>query len=182
MSTPKSHASRFVSYKNALNALSARTGTPLPSLVLSFTILHECTAVIPLVGVFFVSRQLELGERFVNRFIPNNTSSDQPRGWLGQQFKRWVDEGEHWAERVGRRYGIFGFVKGSSPNSTGDDDQPRWSSKTIAGDVANAALAYGIVKALLPARIGLSLYLAPAFSRRVVRPLHMGIFRLFKKN
>jgi len=53
-------------------------------------------------------------------------------------------------------------------------------SRRIAGDVANA-VAYGITKALLPVRIGLSLYLAPGFSRSVVDPLASTVFRTFRR-
>jgi hypothetical protein len=53
-------------------------------------------------------------------------------------------------------------------------------SERIAGEVANAVVAYTATKALLPLRIGLSLYLAPGFSRRVVEPLGRTMIRLFK--
>jgi len=94
-----------------------------------------------------------------------------------------VDEGECWVGRVGRRYGIWGFEKGQRPMADKEREREREdvASRRIAGDVANAVLAYGITKALLPVRIGLSLYLAPGFSRSVVDPLASTVFRTFRR-
>ncbi|KAF9228430.1 hypothetical protein BS17DRAFT_773701 [Gyrodon lividus] len=171
-----SRPSHFALYRNALTALSARTGTPLPSLIFSFAVLHELTAIAPLVGVFFTARGLGVGERIVNQFL-DHPKDDQPLGWMSRQFTQWADEGEQWAGRVGRRYGIFGFEKGQSADQ---GDTHRLSGK-LAGDVANAVLAYGAVKALIPVRIGLSLYLSPAFSRGVVDPIRLKVIQPFRK-
>ncbi|KAF8548995.1 hypothetical protein OG21DRAFT_1422053 [Imleria badia] len=163
------------SYRDALAAISKRTGSPLPSLIVSFAVLHELTAIVPLVGIFYAARGLHVGERVVNQFTPN---AGQPAGWVACQLSQWVDEGEKWAHRVGRRYGVFGFEKGV-PTNHGDG---RHLSGKLAGDVANAVLAYGATKALLPVRIGLSLYLSPAFSRGIVEPIRRTIIRPFKRN
>ncbi|CAE6360997.1 unnamed protein product [Rhizoctonia solani] len=135
-------------YVQALRRLSARTGTPLPSLILSFGILHELTAIIPLIGVFFGARALGAGDKTVE-LLPTE----------------WVQEGEEWAGRVGRRYGVFGFDK------KGKEKDSAVETKVAIGDVANVVLAYAVVKAILPLRIGLSLWLAPGFSRRVFDPI-----------
>ncbi|KAG1839697.1 hypothetical protein C8R48DRAFT_751391 [Suillus tomentosus] len=135
---------RFAPYRNAFIAVSGRTGTPLPSLIISFAILHELTAIVP---IWY---------------------------WLNTRLRSWVDEGEQWACRVGRRYGIFGFEKGKVVDQTQTSELPG----KLAGDVANAVLAYGTVKALLPVRIGLSLYLSPMFSQTIVEPIRLGGLRL----
>ncbi|KAJ4483500.1 hypothetical protein J3R30DRAFT_1790272 [Lentinula aciculospora] len=175
----------FAPYRNALKALSARTGTPLSSLVLSFGILHELTAVVPLVGVFYGARAFGVGERIVAIIIANNNNDHLVSGyssyvdWARQKSRQWVQEGEGWAEKVGRRYGFFGFEKGKNPD-THITTSTNYVPGYIAGDVANAVVAYGATKAMLPLRIGLSLYLAPMFSRRLVEPLRsrlLGIFR-----
>ncbi|KIK94778.1 hypothetical protein PAXRUDRAFT_142157 [Paxillus rubicundulus Ve08.2h10] len=177
MSTPPP-PSRFAPYRNALAALSERTGAHLPSLIFSFAVLHELTAIVPLVGVFFVARGLGVGEQVVNHFArPNHREDDQPAGYINRQLSQWVDGGEQWAGRVGRRYGIFGFKKGQPANR---DDTQQVSGK-LAGDVANAVLAYGAVKALMPVRIGLSLYLSPAFSRRIVEPIRLKVIQPFRR-
>ncbi|EGO00847.1 hypothetical protein SERLA73DRAFT_133922 [Serpula lacrymans var. lacrymans S7.3] len=172
--------SKFAPYQNALKALSVRTGTPLSSLILSFAIIHEATAIVPLVGFFYGARTLGVGEQLVDSLTHNTSAADSahPSGWIRYRIHGWLDEGEQWAGRVGRRYGVFGFEKGQP---VGDEQGSSGQlSGRLAGDVANAVLAYGITKALIPLRIGLSLYFSPAFSRRAVDPIRANISRLFK--
>ncbi|KZV96795.1 hypothetical protein EXIGLDRAFT_739466 [Exidia glandulosa HHB12029] len=173
--------SRFARYTARLQALSARTGTPLPSLITSFAVLHELTAVLPLVGLFFGARSLDVGPRAV-QLVRDKTGDTEARGaeesWALQKTNQWLAEGEAWAGRVGRRYGYFGYEKGAPP-----EPLPEGAAVggKLAGDVANAVFAYAATKALLPARIGLSLYLSPSFSRGVVEPLRRGVVRLFRR-
>lgn len=130
-------SSRFAPYRNALAAISTRTGSQLPSLIVSFAVLHELTAIVPLVGIFYTARGLHVGERVVNQLTRD---AGQPTGWVAGQLSQWVDEGEKWAHRVGRRYGVFGFEKGTGiPADHGVGHH-------LAGDVANAVLAYGATK------------------------------------
>ncbi|THV05143.1 hypothetical protein K435DRAFT_826626 [Dendrothele bispora CBS 962.96] len=168
----------FAQYRKALNAISARTGTPLPSLILSFGILHELTAIVPLVGIFYGARTLGIGERVITAVIQQEPTSEDGSTvrWMKQQFRAWVEEGEGKVERVGRRYGLFGFEKGAegaAPES--------FRTGRIAGDVANAVVAYGATKALLPVRIGASLYLSPGFSRAVIGPIQNTLVRLVRR-
>ena len=123
-------------YKEALQALSARTKTPLPSLILSFAVLHELTALVPLVGVFYGAKTFGVGEKVVSTVVDDG-AADGEYGWARAKFKNWVEEGESWAGRVGRRYGVFGFEK---------DQTAHGHRYEIAGDVANAAFAYGMTK------------------------------------
>ncbi|KAH7875394.1 uncharacterized protein C8R40DRAFT_1045041 [Lentinula edodes] len=183
-----SSSGSFAPYRNALKALSARTGTPLSSLVLSFGVLHELTAIVPLVGVFYGARAFGIGERIVAVVIaegeePIAPESSSYTGWARQKCRQWVHEGEGWAERVGRRYGLFGFENRnqSSTARTVSEETTKNIPGRIAGDVANAVVAYGATKAMLPLRIGLSLYLAPGFSRRLIEPLRSGFVGLFKR-
>ncbi|KAF8141208.1 hypothetical protein EV363DRAFT_1150426 [Boletus edulis] len=167
--------SRFARYRDALAAISTRTGSPLSSLIVSFAVLHELTAMVPLVGIFYAARGLHVGERVVNQFTRD---AGQPTGWLASQLSQWVDDGEKWVHRVGRRYGVFGIEKGI----TADHGDTQHLSGKLAGDVANAVLAYATTKALLPVRIGLSLYLSPAFSRGIVEPIRRSIIRPFHQS
>ncbi|KAF5348704.1 hypothetical protein D9758_006772 [Tetrapyrgos nigripes] len=134
----------FAQYRRTLNAISARTGTPLPSLILSFGILHELTAIVPLVGIFYGARTLGIGERVVSAVVQQDITTPEDGSalrWTRAKFKTWVEEGEGKVERVGRRYGLFGFEKGAegaAPES--------FRSGQIAGDVANAVFAYGVTK------------------------------------
>ncbi|KDQ17066.1 hypothetical protein BOTBODRAFT_106335 [Botryobasidium botryosum FD-172 SS1] len=171
-------------YAQALAALSARTKTPLPSLVASFAILHELTAIVPLVGFFFCARAGGVGERVVHAVrthtdvaATGDQQGESERSWATIKAREWLDDGERWAGRVGRRYGIWGFEKGAAVDPSNQEVGVK-----VAGDVANAVLAYGLTKAILPVRIGLSLYLAPAFSRSAVEPTRQVLVRTFFRN
>ena len=137
-------------YKNALGSLAARTGTPLPSLIISFAILHEITAIVPLVGIFFGAKYLGVGERLVE-FVRAEThgdaaASDKPSTteWARGKVGTWVDEGEAWAEKVGRRYGFFGYPK--TPKGAKFEPTEGEGGHGVAGDVANAVFAYTATK------------------------------------
>ncbi|KAF7298034.1 hypothetical protein HMN09_01024600 [Mycena chlorophos] len=156
----------FDRYRAALASISARTGAPLSSLVVSFGILHELTAIVPIVGLFYAGRSLGVGERLVAS-LPEESDS-----WVVQRCQSWVEDGKQWAARVGKRYGAFGLQKG---------DQLPVLPDHLAGDVANAVVAYAATKALLPVRIAASLYLAPGFSRVFIDPLRRGVGSFFRK-
>ena len=136
---------RLTAYRQALTAIAARTGTPLPSLILSFGILHEVTAVVPLVGIFYGSRALGIGERVVSAIVEEKTHDESRLSWGKRKLKSWVEEGDRWAIRVGRRYAIFGYEK-RMPGTVDDIEEMAGVSGHIAGDVANAILAYGATK------------------------------------
>ncbi|KAK7691332.1 hypothetical protein QCA50_004726 [Cerrena zonata] len=178
---------RFAPYIEALKAVSTRTATPLPSLILSFAILHEVTAIAPVAGFFFGARALGVGDRIVEEVArPPSESGSVYRNWVRDKGREWVDEGGKWAQRVGTRYGVFGFEKHSREERTKAGQEDRvivdgGLSSKLAGDAANAILAYGLTKALLPVRIGLSLYFAPAFSRGAVEPLRQILLRVFRR-
>jgi len=144
---------RFAAYRQSLAAFSARTGAPLPSLILSFGILHELTAMVPLVGVFYGAKTLGIGDRVVSAIIEDeterkdtgNTERSSSLLFARQKMKEWVDEGDRWAIRIGRRYGIFGYEK--REKGTKDNvEQMTKASGHLAGDVANAVVAYGVTK------------------------------------
>lgn len=197
-----SQSSRFAPYRQALQAISTRTGTALPSLVISFGLLHELTAIVPIVGFFYGARALGIGERVVQAITAEEDGSN---GWAKQKCRDWVDEGSQWAQRVGRRYGVFGYERRDRNAEVDQTAATRTSvdgdiSTRLAGDAANAILAYGLTKAgclrlaetliahsvalqaLLPVRIGLSLYLSPPFARKVVDPIQSSILRLFRRD
>ncbi|KAH6913988.1 hypothetical protein BKA70DRAFT_1095928 [Coprinopsis sp. MPI-PUGE-AT-0042] len=186
-STPNS---RFAKYSAALQAISKRTGTPLPSLILSFGILHEVTAVAPLFIVFYGARTFGVGDKLVNAISDDLEKHGHPeRGlpppptdamqWGRRKLAGWMDEGQVWAARVGTRYGVFGYDK-RLPGEKFDESVVKREGG-IAGDVANAVVAYAVTKAALPLRIGLSLYLAPGFSRGAVEPVRRSFVNLFRR-
>jgi hypothetical protein len=140
---------RFAAYRTRLTAISARTGAPLPSLFLSFGILHEITAVVPLVCFFYGARASGIGERVVSAIIETtklNNSHDsggsRQLDYAKQKMRAWLQEGDRWAIRVGRRYGIFGYEKREAGTKDDVEEMTKVSGH-LAGDVANAVLAYG---------------------------------------
>ncbi|KAF9012517.1 hypothetical protein BDQ17DRAFT_1232304 [Cyathus striatus] len=176
----------FPAYRQALNSIAARTGAPLPSLILSFGILHELTAIAPLFGLFYSFRALGVGERVVALITdvnsnPTTSSIHTPIYDVKDMLKNWVEEGDKWAAKVGRRYGVFGYEK-RMPGAADDSLEDFHAPGHIAGDVANAIAAYATTKALLPVRIGASLYLSPIFSRRIIEPIRKSVIRPFRKS
>lgn len=135
-------------YSAVLAELSRRTGTPLSSLIVSFAVLHEASAVVSLFGLFVVARAGGVGERVVASIkgAPGGERADREgveEGWVQRKGRQWVEEGEKWAEKLGRRYGFFGFEKGSRP---GEGTTTGALSGRVAGDVANIILAYAVTK------------------------------------
>lgn len=137
---------------------------PLPTLVVSFGLLHEITAILPVVGLFYGLRSVGGGQAVVDRMIAAERAVG---GAEARTVERWLEEGERKVERVGRRYGFFGFpktVKGSEPGpgavlaTAGEvtvstttptpksDVALPISGKDFAGDVANAVAAYMLTK------------------------------------
>ncbi|KAL7423315.1 hypothetical protein Q5752_002616 [Cryptotrichosporon argae] len=155
---------RFAAYAPRLHRLSSRTGVPLPSLALSFLVLHELTALVPVLGLFYAFHAAGAGQAIVSWV---REAGSEEHGWQGW-VKGWYDEGERRVEKVGRRYGLLGYEKGSALND---------EKASKAGAVADAIAAYVVVKALLPARIGLSIAAAPAFARWTLLPLQRLIRR-----
>lgn len=131
-----------------MSSLAARTGTPLPSLIVSFAVLHEITAVVPLAGLFFGAKYFGVGERLVE-YIRTETDTDTTSThslttkWT-QKVGMWIDEGEVWAKRVGRRYGFFGYPKTAKGTKIEPTEGERGPG--VAGDVANAVFAYTATK------------------------------------
>ncbi|KIO32136.1 hypothetical protein M407DRAFT_115561 [Tulasnella calospora MUT 4182] len=186
-SDPTGRPTKFQPYLDALNKISARTRTPLPSLVLSFAVLHEITAVVPLFGFFFGAKYLGVGEQVASsaregKNTPNpdpaaieTTSSNRKRaGFLHAKMGEYLEEGEKWAGRVGRRYGWWGYEKGAPADSVPKSEL----EGRLAGDVANAVAAYALTKAILPLRVGLSLYLSPVLSRGLIEPGRRFVMRM----
>jgi hypothetical protein len=127
-----------------------------PNLIASFLVLHEVTAIVPYIGFFalFSWPGLALGDRISKTF-------EKSDGMLHD----WFEQGQDKIARVGRRYGWFGFEKGSK--STELQEEAAMLKATSA--VTNAIASYLVVKALLPLRIGACFWLAPRLSNSVGR-------------
>lgn len=122
-----------------MQAISTRTGTALPSLLTSFAILHELSAILPLVGVFYAARSFGVGERVLKTLdLDADPSSEESSNWLKGKSREWIRDGESWAQRVGARYDFLGW------NVNETDGRPLVGRLT--GDIANAVVAYGATK------------------------------------
>ncbi|KAM5344993.1 hypothetical protein ACJ41O_010855 [Fusarium nematophilum] len=139
--------------------------------IVSFLILHEITAIVPVLGLF--------GLFHYTNYVPVN--------YVMGHFGSYVEDGVGRFERYFRRKGWFGFGKDEDneavqPNtsathhdSKSEDAVERWHS----GDgrykvVVEVALAYAITKALLPVRIIGSVWATPWFAGVLMRA--KGIF------
>jgi hypothetical protein len=144
------------------------------SLVVAFVVLHELTALVPLAVLFGAFHYLGAGAALVAWIVDEtSTTSGKETGWK-DTVRDWLREAETKAERVGRRYGLFGWSKESkeerrarrSRELNRDEEEqaagPVALSKErllVSGDVANAAAAYLAVK------VGLDIVFSPAFAR-----------------
>lgn len=127
-------------YQEALRTLSRKTGTPFSSLITSFLILHEVTAVIPFATVFFVAKSYSLGPSLIKQseiLLHHGSAVNNP--WMNEKLITWTNDGMVWVERIGRRYGIFGLDSNQDANAK---PQP-----AMTGDITNALVAYICTKA-----------------------------------
>lgn len=112
-------ASRFEQAKAALrrviyrthhfihSCLEDRAKGGAPSLIISFAVLHEITALVPFVATFYSSRALGLGDSLVRVLLDQDSDSFPEIRATVRSFM--LDSQERMA-RVGSRYGVFGLV------------------------------------------------------------------------
>lgn len=152
---PPLRRNKFSAYTERLTALATRTGVSLPSLALSFGILHELTALVPLVGFFFAFQAADVGTGLV-RWAGEVSADDEGTRWRSK-IRDWVGEGERRVDRVARRYGMFGYNSGTAPGvaSVEEGEIVKEARQLVgradrgskaAADVTNAIAAYVLVK------------------------------------
>ncbi|CAM1508056.1 Fc.00g049040.m01.CDS01 [Cosmosporella sp. VM-42] len=126
--------------------------------VVSFFILHEITAIVPVLGLFGLFHYTD----------------HVPVSYMSDHFGGYVQEGLGRFERYFKRKGWFGFGKDevarTDPEQESQDVMERWQS----GDgrykvVVEVALAYAITKVLLPLRIIGSVWATPWFAGVLMR-------------
>ncbi|WWC87314.1 uncharacterized protein L201_002203 [Kwoniella dendrophila CBS 6074] len=205
-------------YTPYLTQISTRTGVPLPSLLISFLVLHEITAILPVLLIYWIFTSLGLGLSLVNYVLnigqtdENDQSENQGSNnnyALRKWIRDWYIEGETKIEKVGKRYGIFGYEKIIKSNTNNNQQNYKdieqmnekinnelqhivttstttttttttGTSTGAATKVADAIAAYVVVKALLPLRIAVSIGAAPAFARYTLIPIQ-NIFKRFRR-
>ena len=199
VSTPPLPSSRLDASLPRLRSLAARTGVPLPSLALSFLVLHELTALVPLLALFLAFQALGAGAGIVAWIasLSDATHEQSRRGrWDWRALVAgWYEEGQKRVERVGRRYGILGYDRASQTDESARGDAEGMSPSRAAEKVADAIAAYVVVKvipfrmrrrwligqALLPLRIGVSIGAAPVFARFALEPMRRIAGRMRKR-
>ncbi|GAA5992596.1 hypothetical protein JCM11641_006538 [Rhodosporidiobolus odoratus] len=140
------------------------------SLTVSFLLLHELTAIVPFLIFFAAFSSLSLGAGLVSSTLSTTSDSLQERsGWRGT-LRGWLEESEDKVEKVGRRYGLFGWDKETKDQREARRQKEKKHAErgvvkvrdlAVGGKVADAVAAYLVVKTLLPLRILLSLRLSP---------------------
>lgn len=127
--------------------------------VVAFLVLHELTAVVPLLGLFGLFHY--------------GGASAAPIGYMMEHYGGYVRDGTARFERYFTRKGWFGFGQEDSDEVAsgvkGDEGDAAVMSRWEGSDekykiVVEVALAYAITKALLPARIVVSLWATPWFA------------------
>lgn len=177
VSMPKEPQSALGKAVAKVRSMAEKNGTDPASMVASFMILHELTAIVPIVLIFYLLGALGAGEavcEWLKREQESTSQSgDAKEGVIASTIRGWMQEGILRAERVGRKYGLFGFEKKDAGAGEANKEAVKGSidSTKLAGSFANAVAAYAIVKALLPVRIGASIALAGPFSRMMIEPL-----------
>ena len=146
-------------------SLALHLRTAPGSHVVAFLALHEITAIVPLFGLFGAIHYA--GKEWV------------PLAWAGTWLEPQLDEGMKRFEKYFQRKGWFGFGKeekrGGEQDDVRDGERQEDALKTLReGEggyrvVAELALAYVLTKALLPARIIVSLWATPWLARGIVR-------------
>lgn len=130
--------------------------------VVAFLILHEFTAVVPLLGLFGLFHYTEY----------------VPLGYMMEHYRGYVQDGTARFERYFRRKGWFGFGQGEEDEAGrelqaeegGGGVLDRWASADQKYRiVVEVALAYAITKVFLPVRIMASLWATPWFAGVMVR-------------
>jgi hypothetical protein len=152
-------SSRVQRYLPRLQDLSKRTGVPLSSLAISFLVLHELTAVLPVIGFYFLFSSLGTGLGIIEWLDRTTTPSVEGQeqegngggegGWKGV-VKGWYDEGQGKVGRVGRRYGLW-----QDGNLDIDDGGSSKVASKAGEGVANAVAAYVVVKVCPPIDINM---------------------------
>jgi hypothetical protein len=181
---PPNQPSRELSRLSRLNSRLPRflqsVTTPLLSApvshITSFLILHELTAIIPLVGLtatFHYTKYLPpwfAEGKWVSDGVEKFGRYFKKKGWLGPTEERELERGNVMGEDGKVITGTGGVAR-----------RGQWWNRGEGGVrlVVETATAYAIVKALLPVRIGVSVWGAPWFASLVVMPIGRRIGRVF---
>ncbi|SPO46595.1 related to mitochondrial seryl-tRNA synthetases [Moesziomyces antarcticus] len=161
-----------------VRSIAKRNGTDAPTMVASFLILHELTALVPLVVLFYVFGALGVGTAVLQWLLGDSEPSAEDES-MAARLRAWARRKEERFERYCRKNGYLGFEKQDA--ETMEQAQKVGDTSRVAASFANMVAAYILVKALIPLRIGASVALAAPFSRTVLEPLKGVTRRIFRR-
>ncbi|WFD31804.1 serine--tRNA ligase [Malassezia sp. CBS 17886] len=155
---------RFADAKKAIVRRAAELGTNPGMLLVSFLILHELTAIIPLVLIAVALGVLGGGHKILNVFqhLIASAADLVNEGTYADTFRAMAARSLALGERTAAR-----FCEKWSLQTTDEHGNRTplavWSTSITA--------AYLAVKLLMPVRVAVSLALAPSFARAILRPM-----------
>ena len=177
--TPSTRLDRVLSrIPRPLQKYTSRLRSAPVSHIVAFLILHELTAIIPLLGLFGLFH-------YASSSDPD--SSIIPIGYMLEHYGSYVRDGVAKFERYFTKKGWFGFEQGQEASGGSgsvavaggvvrdkekdtEDVLRRWeSSDTKYRILVEVALAYALTKALLPVRIVASVSATPWFAGVLAR-------------
>ncbi|CAK7268783.1 hypothetical protein SEPCBS57363_003267 [Sporothrix epigloea] len=140
--------------------------------IVAFLILHELTAIVPLIGLFGLFHYAAGSGRLI------------PLDYMMQHYGGQVADGVRRFEKYFRRKEWFGFRRDEAEQPSTDKSQEaaatnameKWKSDNKYRIVVEVGLAYAITKVLLPVRIVASVWATPWFAavlartRALIRP------------
>lgn len=151
------------------------TASQLPSLTAAFVLLHELTALVPMVVIFGIVQVTGTGARLVqairDALPPSPPSPQDPHQHpapsentsLAASLSAAIDNSALKVSKIAHKYGYD-----SAEDDAGEDDD-EGKSMLDNGVLASGLVAYLAVKMLLPFRVSLSLYLTPGLARQIRR-------------
>ena len=147
----------------------------------SFLILHEITAVVPLVGLagfFHYSNWLpqSISEwKWASDGVAKFGNWFKKKGWLAkvQRDEEGKIQGDYWARMGDARFRVV--LEWVTPLRK-QDQKEKYANK-----MDRLATAYAITKVLLPVRLGLCFYATPWFARTFIEPVKLGVRGIFGK-
>ncbi|SPO32581.1 related to mitochondrial seryl-tRNA synthetases [Ustilago trichophora] len=154
-----------------VRSIARKNGTDAPTMVASFLILHELTAIVPLIMLFYVFGALGVGTAVLQWLLgpAQDLAEEKGQNLVMSRFRAWARAKEERFERYCRKKGYLGFEK--EDVETMDATKDVGKANQLAGSFVNMVAAYILVKALIPVRIGASVAWAGPFSRSVLEPL-----------
>ncbi|KAI3617525.1 hypothetical protein CBS9595_003434 [Malassezia furfur] len=151
----------FAQYREELRAMAAQHGASPASLVLAFAVLHELTAIVPLVFFAALFTVLGAGESILGALdaVRASVLPDDAQGYVHETLHAWIVRGTRFATRLCARCSEYVACPTEGPTSP------------VAVWLSSLTAAYVVVKLLVPVRLAASFALAPWFARRVLQPL-----------